>query len=109
MGVKIASIKVWPLSYPTAGYFKFFQGPKGRSASRPSVVIRITADDGTVGWGQSVPAHRWSYETLETVQSTITTYLAPELIGLDPFDDEAIGTAMRQVIASSFSTGQPIC
>jgi L-alanine-DL-glutamate epimerase-like enolase superfamily enzyme len=109
MQVRIASIEVWPFSYSTVGWFKFFQGPKGRPANRPSVVIKITADDGTVGWGQSVPAHRWSYETIETVQSTITNYLAPELIGLDPFDEEAIRAAMRQVIASSFSTGQPIC
>ena len=109
MRAKIASIQVWPFCYQTVGFFKFFQGPKGRPANRPSVVIKITADDGTVGWGQSVPAHRWSYETLETVQSTITNYLAPELIGLDPFDDDAIRAVMRQVIASSFSTGQPIC
>ena len=109
MPTKIASISVFPVTYPTVGWFKFFQGPKGRPANRPSVVIKITADDGTVGWGQSVPAHRWSYETLETVQSTITNYLAPELIGLDPFDEPAIRKAMTEVIAPSFSTGQPIC
>src|SRR5438874_878475 len=109
MQTKIESIQVWPFSYSTIGWFKFFQGPKGRPANRPSVVIKITAENGAVGWGQSVPAHRWSYETLETVQSTITDYLAPELIGLDVFDEDAINVAMRQVIASSFSTGQPIC
>src|SRR6185369_24018 len=43
------------------------------------------------------------------VQTTITNYLAPELIGLDPFDEEAIRAAMNRVIAPSFSTGQPIC
>jgi L-alanine-DL-glutamate epimerase-like enolase superfamily enzyme len=31
------------------------------------------------------------------------------LIGLDPFDIEAIREAMNGVIANSFSTGQPIC
>ncbi len=109
MKTTIARIETIPVSYPTTGYFKFFAGPKGRRADRASVLVKVTADDGTVGWGQSVPSHRWSYETVESVESTIQNYLAPELIGLDPFDAEAIQSAMQGVIANSFSTGQPIC
>jgi L-alanine-DL-glutamate epimerase-like enolase superfamily enzyme len=109
MQIKIARIETFPVTYQTVGWFKFFQGPAGKPGGRPSVVIKITADDGSVGWGQSVPAHRWSYETLETVESTINQYLAPELIGIDAFDTDAIRAAMNGVIANSFSTGQPIC
>lgn len=109
MKTTIARIETFPFHYATAGYFKFFAGPKGRPAGRPSLLVKITTEDGSVGWGQSVPSHRWSYETLETVQSTIQHYLAPELVGLDPFDTEAIQAAMKSVIADSFSTGQPIC
>jgi len=105
----IASIQTFPIIYPTVGRFKFFEGPKGQPAGRPSVLVKITADDGTVGWGQSVPTPRWSYETLETVESTIRRYLAPELIGRDPFDMDGIRAMMDHVIAPSFSTGQPIC
>jgi L-alanine-DL-glutamate epimerase-like enolase superfamily enzyme len=46
---------------------------------------------------------------LETVHSTINHYLAPELIGHDPFDVEVIQAVMNRAIAPSFSTGQPIC
>ncbi len=109
MKVTIANIETFPVNYPTTGWFKFLEGPKGKPGGRASVVVKITADNGAVGWGQSVPAHRWSYETLETVQTTIQNYLAPELIGLDPFDEEAIRAAMNRIIAPSFSTGQPIC
>ena len=101
MKTAIARIETFPVHYETAGYFKFFEGPGGRPSGRPSVVVKITADNGIVGWGQSVPSHRWSYETLETVQTTIANYLAPELIGLDPFDAEAIHRAMQSVIANS--------
>jgi L-alanine-DL-glutamate epimerase-like enolase superfamily enzyme len=107
--LKIARIDTYPLLYPTVGRFKFFEGPKGRPAGRPSVLVKITADDGSIGWGQSVPTQKWSYETLESVQSTIREYLAPELIGQDPFDMEAIHGLMNRTIAPSFSTGQPIC
>jgi L-alanine-DL-glutamate epimerase-like enolase superfamily enzyme len=109
MKIAIARIETFPVHYPTAGYFKFFEGPRGRPAGRPSVIVKITSDNGSVGWGQSVPSHRWSSETLETVESTIKHYLAPELIGLDPFDIGAIHAAMKSIIANSFSTGQPIC
>jgi len=109
MKTAIARIETFPVEYATAGYFKFFEGPKGRTAGRPTVIVKITADNGGVGWGQCVPSHRWSYETLESVESTIKNYLAPELIGLDPFDTGAIHAAMKSVIANSFSTGQPIC
>ena len=109
MKTTIVRIETFPVNYPTVGWFKFLEGPKGRPAGRASVVIKITADNGAVGWGQSVPAHRWSYETLESVQTTIVNYLAPELIGLDLFDEAAVRAAMDKIIALSFSTGQPIC
>lgn len=107
--VRIDRIESIPLTYPTAGRFKFFEGPKGEPLGRQTVLVRITADDGTVGWGQSVPTNKWSYETLETVYTTIERYLAPVLIGLDPFDLPAVQKAMDTIIAPSFSTGQPIC
>jgi len=107
--VKIDRIETFPLTYPTAGRFKFFEGPKGEPLGRQTVVVKITADDGTVGWGQSVPTNKWSYETLETVHTTIERYLTPVLIGLDPFDLPAVQKVMDTIIAPSFSTGQPIC
>lgn len=109
MQVKIANVETFPLIYPTVGRFKFFESPAGRPTGRPAVLVKITADDGTVGWGQSVPTPRWSYETLETVHSTVRRYLAPELIGRDPFDADGLHAAMNAAIAPSFSTGQPIC
>jgi L-alanine-DL-glutamate epimerase-like enolase superfamily enzyme len=109
MATTIASIDTYPLLYPTVGRFKFLEGPKGRPPGRPSVLVKITADNGTTGWGQSVPVPRWSYETTESVHSTINRYIAPELIGRDPFDIEGIHALMSQLIAPGFSTGQPIC
>ncbi|MBX3747396.1 MAG: mandelate racemase [Verrucomicrobiae bacterium] len=107
-GLRIARIETFPLVYPMRGHFKFFEAAGGRPAGRPAVLVKITADDGTVGWGQSVPIPRWSYETLESVVTTVDRYLAPELSGLDPFDSEAVEAAMNRAIAPSFSTGQPI-
>jgi L-alanine-DL-glutamate epimerase-like enolase superfamily enzyme len=107
--VTIERIDTFPMLYPVVGRFKFFEGLNGRRAGRQAVLVKITASNGAVGWGQSVPIPRWSYETLETVQSTLTRYLIPELLGRDPLDTEALRAIMDRAIAPSFSTGQPIC
>lgn len=99
----IRSVEVWSAPYRVGAYFKFLPKPE-----RPSVFVKITSEDGTVGWGQSVPIPTWSYETEESVVSTLRGYLAPALIGRNPFDLAGAHEAMRKAIASSFSTGMPI-
>lgn len=108
MAVRIERVETIPVAYPVAGHFKFFEQPRGRPPSRPTLLVKVTDNDGAVGWGQCVPSPRWSYETLETTQSTIDTYLAPELLGRDPFDLPGLHAALNRAIAGSFSTGQPL-
>lgn len=105
---KIERIETFPIRFPTVGRFKFFEGPEGSPTGRPGVIIKITADDGTVGWGESVPIPKWAYETLESCVTTIDNYLTPQLIGLDPFDLDAAHDAMNGIIAPGFTTGMPI-
>ncbi len=106
-GNKIARIDLFPLRYPMTGYFKFFTGPHG-SEGRAAVIVKITADDGTVGWGESLPIAKWSYETLETTVTVLRDYYAPALIGQDPIDIEEAHKEMDKVVAPGFSTGMPI-
>jgi L-alanine-DL-glutamate epimerase-like enolase superfamily enzyme len=105
---KIARIDVLPVRYPMKGRFKFFEGPEGSPAGRPAVLVRISDDNGAIGWGESVPIPKWSDETLETVTTTIRHYLAPELVGRDPADIAGAHAVMDRAIAPAFSTGQPI-
>ncbi len=105
--MKIASVDVFPVRYPTVGYFKFFQGPRG-TYGRSAVIVKMTADDGTAGWGQSVPISTWSYETLQTATVAIRDYLAPTLLGRDPLDVPGAHQAMDRGLAPSFTTGMPI-
>jgi L-alanine-DL-glutamate epimerase-like enolase superfamily enzyme len=105
----ISQVEIFPVVYPVAGYFKFFENVAGRPFGRPSVLVRISTDDMTEGWGECVPSPRWNYETVDTVVSTIRHYLTPVLIGRDPFAIEELHAAMNRAIAPSFSTGQPIC
>jgi L-alanine-DL-glutamate epimerase-like enolase superfamily enzyme len=100
----IARVEVGRFDYDLVGEFKFFT--KG---VRPSIVVRLTDDNGVQGWGQSVPIETWTYETVESVETTLRHYLAPVILGADPSDLAAIHERMDRAIRPSFSVGQPVC
>jgi L-alanine-DL-glutamate epimerase-like enolase superfamily enzyme len=102
-GPAIRRIDILPVVYPVSAYFKFLPKPE-----RPAVFVKITCENGSVGWGQSVPIPTWSYETMESVAGTLRDYLAPPLIGRDPLDIAGAHLVMNKAIAPSFSTGMPI-
>jgi L-alanine-DL-glutamate epimerase-like enolase superfamily enzyme len=99
----IRSIEVFSIRYPVTAHFKFLPKPE-----REAVFVKVTCEGGATGWGQSVPLPTWSYETLESVTSTLRLYLAPALIGRNPTDIEQAHRLMDRAIAASFSTGMPI-
>jgi len=111
MPATISTVETFPVLYPVAGRFKFFENTAGRPTGRPTVLVKITASDGTFGWGECVPSPRWSYETVETVRTTIQDELSPLLVGWDPllYPGGFFETVANLAIAPSFSTGQPIC
>lgn len=80
-GPPITRVEIFPVPYPVTGHFKFFTKPE-----RPSVLVKITCESGVSGWGQSVPIPTWSYETVESVVVTLERYIAPVLVGGNPFD-----------------------
>ncbi|MFN2644582.1 MAG: mandelate racemase/muconate lactonizing enzyme family protein [Burkholderiales bacterium] len=99
----IARVEVGRFDYPLVGEFKFF-----KAGVRPSLVVRLTDEDGLQGWGQSVPVESWTYETAESVESTLRRYLAPALLGAAPADLADVHARMERAIRPSFSVGQPL-
>jgi L-alanine-DL-glutamate epimerase-like enolase superfamily enzyme len=100
---RIVGVDIARVDYPLVGEFKFF-----KTGTRPTVVLRLTDADGREGWGQSVPVETWTYETVETVESTLCHYLAPAVLGADPSDIADIHARMERAIRPSFSVGQPL-
>jgi L-alanine-DL-glutamate epimerase-like enolase superfamily enzyme len=100
----IVRVEVGRFDYDLVGEFKFFKAPV-----RPSVVLRLTDENGVQGWGQSVPIETWTYETVESVDTTLRHYLAPAILGAEASDLGAIHARMDRAIRPSFSVGQPLC
>jgi L-Ala-D/L-Glu epimerase len=107
--MKITAVDVFPLRLPYRVAFTIARGSVGSpDEGAPHIYLRITADDGSTGWGEARPSHRWSYETEESVVSTLRNYLSPLLIGMNPADIAGIHHEMDRMIAPGTSTGQPI-
>ncbi|MBA4496486.1 mandelate racemase/muconate lactonizing enzyme family protein [Paenactinomyces guangxiensis] len=107
--MKITNIEVFPLTLPMKQNFSISGGKVGdQSQGAPHVYVKITDDRGVEGWGEARPSHRWSYETLESVTTTINHYLKPALTGESATDLNRIHQKMNREIAAGLNKGMPI-
>ena len=58
------------------------------------VVVKVHTDEGIVGYGESAPFARLSPLGQKPIIDVLVDYVAPAVIGLDPFNTEAIWMAM---------------
>jgi len=90
----IARVEVGRFDYDLIGDFKFF-----KNGVRPTVVVRLTDDSGVQGLGQSVPVETWTYETVESAETTLRHYIAPAIVGADPADLAGVHSRMERAIS----------
>jgi len=77
----------------------------GANTKRDCVVVRVTADDGTVGWGE---AHHGQNPT--AMAEVVEKGLGSLIIGADPFDSEGIFAKLfrQQVVTHGLGAGSVI-
>jgi len=107
--VKIATIEVLPIRLPLKAVVKLSRGvSRTLDEGKQIAMVKMTGDDGTVGWGEAGPSRRWSAETTHSVTTTIRHYLAPVLLGRDAFDIAGAHRAMNTELAPGMDPGQPV-
>jgi len=91
--MKIAQLEMFRYTTPSLTAYK-----PGNSAEFESTIVRLTSDDGHVGWGEACP-HGSTYQPIHAgqVQAGIEL-LAPAIIGLDPREHLTVGRAMSEVL-----------
>ena len=105
---KIANVEV----YPTAVGMKdiFTIGTVSlviRMLPGHHVFVKITTDDGYFGWGEQRALPSWSYETTESITTTIQYHIAPLIIGQNPLNRNEINTAIYNALKPAVSNGHP--
>lgn len=107
--MKIERIEVFPVRLPLKAVATLSRGvSRTIEEGKQLVLVKMTADDGTVGWGEAGPSRRWSAETVQSCYTSIRHYLAPVLVGRDPFDVAGLHTAMNGELAPGLDPGQPV-
>lgn len=105
---KIAHVDVFPTAIGMKDVFTIGTGFVGDAASAGHhIFVKITTDDGYTGWGEQRALPSWSYETVESMTSTIQHYLAPLLLGQHPLHLNKIHDAMYQALKPAVSNGHP--
>ncbi len=107
--MKIESVEIFPCGLPFHGSFKIAGGTVGKTGDLvPHIFVRIRDTEGFEGWGEARPSRHWSYETEETVTTSLQKYLAPAIIGQKVTDIPVIEGILHREIAGNVTIGQPI-
>jgi muconate cycloisomerase len=108
-GLTIQRLETFAVPLPALAGFEVAGGAVTR-AGEPAVrvLVKVTASDGGFGWGEATPIPSWTYETLESITSTIDGYLAPAARGLPAWDLDGLARAFDRAINRGFSIGAPL-
>jgi L-alanine-DL-glutamate epimerase-like enolase superfamily enzyme len=94
--LKITRVEAIPFGIPIKGFADAYTS----FSSSNAVLVKIHASDGTVGYGEACAWEPEFYgETLESVTSSIETYIGPKIIGENPFDIHRILTKVDAAMA----------
>lgn len=64
----------------------------------PSIILKMTTDNGIVGYGEAVPDEHVTGETWESTYAVLKHQLVPAIIGENPMAFETIHEKMNQII-----------
>jgi muconate cycloisomerase len=105
----VVRIETFPVALPTLRSFAV-SGGSVTTVGKPSVrvLVKLTASNGQHGWGEATPIPSWTYETLESIVSTINGYLAPAALGISLWDTDALTRVFDRAINRGFSIGMPL-
>lgn len=105
---KITNVEVFPTAVGMKDVFTIGTGFVGDTdAAGDHVFVKITTDDGYVGWGEQRALPSWSYETTESIVSTIEFHITPLLIGKDPLNRNEIERSIYSTLKPAVSNGHP--
>ncbi|MEV6240447.1 mandelate racemase/muconate lactonizing enzyme family protein [Lentzea sp. NPDC051838] len=108
LDLTVERVDVYAVALPTIRSF----GVSGGSvavAGHPSIRILTKVSGGGVhGWGEATPIPAWTYETAESIFTTISRYLAPAIIGLPIWQLDGVSRVFDRTINRGFSIGAPL-
>jgi muconate cycloisomerase len=97
LNLPIRRVEVFGVAVPLVG--GGFRNAYVTKKVQKSALVRLTADDGTVGLGNIDPSPGYSVETIEQSLAALRDKLAPVVQGLDAGNAHAVMVAMDQTLS----------
>lgn len=91
--MKITAIKTFPVSVPLKPEYQMISALGQHKVSK-YLIVRVETDAGIEGVGEATVIPRWSGETVWSAQAIVEHFFAPRLLGIDPFDVDAVQREM---------------
>jgi muconate cycloisomerase len=106
---RIERIDIHTVALPAVRAFAV-SGGAVTTAGEPAirVLVKVTTSDGATGWGESTPIPSWTYETTESIVSTLVGYLAPVAVGRPVWDLDGLNRAFDRTLNRGWSIGMPL-
>jgi D-galactarolactone cycloisomerase len=100
-GAAIVDVRAWATSFPVSSAHSVRLGV-GRTLKRDAVVVKVTTEDGLVGWGESHHGRAHS-----TVAHFVTHALKPMVLGMDASDVNGVWQRIysRQLASHGIGAG----
>lgn len=93
--MKIKKIEIFAVEFPLV---KPFIVSYATYPTMPSIIVKLTTEDGSIGWGESVPDEHVTGETFESTFNVLKHTLAPAMIHENPMNFEKIHEKMDRIV-----------
>lgn len=100
--MKIAAVEALAYSIPYRNPLHFASGAVHQA---DHVLVKITTDDGVLGWADAPPRPYTYGETQKSIVAIVEDVFAPALIGLSIFDREKAAAVMARTIHNECAKG----
>ena len=88
----IREVEVGTVEIPLVGTFSTAHSTR---TSQRSVIVRVTSDGGTSGWGSVEPTKGYSKASIDDVAEAVRAMAAPAVLGADPLNVRGARERMR--------------
>src|SRR6266545_5587991 len=104
----IRKVEALPARVPYRDTFIIGRGTVAKAGQAGQYVyVRLESAGGQVGWGETIALPSWSYETVESIVSTIERHLTPIVTGRSAFDQVYFQRQFDEVLTPAVSQGFP--
>lgn len=103
--MKITQIEAIPFRIPLASGMGKISSSIWSMEAANHVLIKITTDDGLVGYGEAVERPTIYGETQNSIVTIVQEWLSSKMIGLDPFDLEKVWDGLDKIFDNNTAKG----